>query len=95
MGVVSEDYKRVASYYLFIYVDEFEIFKDFVEYFYKVDKNDILYNEYFRWKGTGENINTFFWCRICFMIYEVGENNYSLVYYDLDRWWRGLGVCIG
>lgn len=47
MGVVFEDYKRVASYYLFIYVDEFEIFKDFVEYFYKVDKNDILYNEYF------------------------------------------------
>lgn len=95
MGAAPEDYKRAAPYHSFIHVDEFETPKDLAEYLYKVDKNDTLYNEYFRWKGTGENINTFFWCRICSMIHEVGENNHSLVYHDLDRWWRGPGVCIG
>lgn len=95
MGAAPEDYKRAAPYHSFIHVDEFETPKDLAEYLYKVDKNDTLYNEYFRWKGTGENINTFFWCRICSMIHEVGENNYSLVYHDLDRWWRGPGICIG
>lgn len=95
MGAAPEDYKRAAPYHSFIHVDEFETPKDLAEYLHKVDKNDTLYNEYFRWKGTGENINTFFWCRICSMIHEVGENNHSLVYHDLDRWWRGPGVCIG
>lgn len=95
MGAAPEDYKRAAPYHSFIHVDEFETPKDLAEYLHKVDKNDTLYNEYFRWKGTGENINTFFWCRICSMIHEVGENNNSLVYHDLDRWWRGPGVCIG
>lgn len=95
MGAAPEDYKRAAPYHSFIHVDEFETPKDLAEYLHKLDKNDTMYNEYFRWKGTGENINTFFWCRICSMIHEVGENNHSLVYHDLDRWWRGPGVCIG
>lgn len=95
MGAAPEDYARAAPYHSFIHVDEFETPKDLAEYLHKLDNDDTLYNEYFRWKGTGSNVNTFFWCRICSMIHEVGENSHPVVYRDLDRWWRGPGVCIG
>ena len=95
MGAAPEDYARAAPYHSYIHVDEFETPKDLAEYLHKLDNNDTLYNEYFRWKGTGSNVNTFFWCRICSMIHEVGENTHPVVYRDLDRWWRGPGVCIG
>jgi glycoprotein 3-alpha-L-fucosyltransferase len=56
-----------------------------------LDKNDALYNEYFKWKGTGAFINTFFYCRLCAMLWDQTR---AVWYDDLNEWWRGKGVCL-
>ena len=40
------------------------------EYLQKLDENDDLYNEYFKWKGTGEFIDTKFFCRLCALLHD-------------------------
>lgn len=92
MGAAPEDYKRAAPPHSYIHVDDFDSPKELAEYLIKLDQNDDLYNEYFQWKGTGRNINTFFWCRICSMLHAPRESH---SYRDLERWWRGPEVCIG
>lgn len=92
MGAAPEDYKRAAPPHSYIHVDDFDSPKDLADYLHKLDQNDDLFNEYFRWKGTGRNINTFFWCRICAMLHAPRESH---SYRDLERWWRGPEVCIG
>lgn len=93
MGAAPEDYARAAPPKSYIHVDEFESPKELADYLHKLDKDDDLYNEYFRWKGTGGIGNTFFWCRICSMLHEA-ESQPPKVYTDLEKWWRGTGVCI-
>ena len=93
MGAAPEDYKRAAPPHSFIHVDDFESPKELADYLHKLDRNDDLYNEYFQWKGTGRLLNTFFWCRICAMLHDTSRPNQS--YRDLEKWWRGPGVCIG
>jgi len=93
MGGAPEDYARAAPPHSFIHVDDFESPEELAKYLHKLDQNDDLYNEYFRWKGTGSFINTYFWCRICSMLHE--ETRGMHVYRDLEKWWRGPGVCIG
>ena len=41
----------------------------------RLDQNDTLYNSYFRWKGTGEMINTKFFCRLCALLHDPRVNN--------------------
>ncbi|KAL4224561.1 Alpha-(1 3)-fucosyltransferase 7 [Mactra antiquata] len=93
MGGAPEDYARAAPPHSFIHVDDFESPQALAQYLHKLDQNDALYNEYFRWKKTGTFINTFFWCRICAMLHETSRESHS--YRDLEKWWRGDGVCIG
>ena len=50
MGARPEDYERSAPYYSFIHVDDFEDAKDLAKYLHKLDEDDELYNEYFKWK---------------------------------------------
>ena len=92
MGAAPEDYKRAAPPHSYIHVEDFDSPKELAEYLIKLDQNDDLYNEYFRWKGTGSNINTFFWCRVCAMLHAPRESH---SYRDLEKWWRGPEVCIG
>ncbi|XP_013414342.1 glycoprotein 3-alpha-L-fucosyltransferase A-like isoform X2 [Lingula anatina] len=91
MGAHPDDYKRVAPPHSYINVDDFESPKALAEYLHELDKNDDLYNEYFRWKGTMRTINTYFWCRLCAMVHEA-ENHHTW-YENVDDWWRGQGVC--
>lgn len=93
MGGAPEDYARAAPPHSFIHVDDFESPEQLAQYLHKLDQNDDLYNEYFRWKGTGSFINTYFWCRICGMLHETSRESHA--YRDLEKWWRGDGVCIG
>lgn len=73
----------------YIHVDDFPSAKHLAEYLNKLDANDTLYNSYFRWKGTGEFVNTFFWCRLCAMLHDSFPiKSYS----DINEWWRG-GTC--
>ncbi|XP_071525472.1 glycoprotein 3-alpha-L-fucosyltransferase A isoform X2 [Panulirus ornatus] len=91
MGAHPDDYGRQAPMKSYIHVDDFESPKDLADYLHLLDQNDDLYNEYFRWKGTGEFINTYFMCRLCSMLHDEGHQQY---YEDVNLWWRGSGTCI-
>lgn len=91
MGAHPDDYRRSAPEKSYIHVDDFESPKDLAAFLHMLDKNDDLYNEYFRWKGTGEFINTYFMCRLCSMLHDEGHQQH---YEDINLWWRGTGTCI-
>jgi len=93
MGAAPEDYRRVAPHYSFIHVDEYTSPRELADYLHELDNNDAAYNEYFRWKGSGEFINTQFWCRVCAMVHD--ETKSVATYGDINTWWRGKDVCIG
>ncbi|XP_053979059.1 glycoprotein 3-alpha-L-fucosyltransferase A isoform X2 [Hylaeus volcanicus] len=90
MGAHPTDYARSAPYRSYIHVDEFESPKELAEYLHRLDRDEELYNSYFRWKGTGEFINTFFWCRVCAMLH---DDRRPKSYKDVNEWWRGDGIC--
>ena len=91
MGARPEDYAKVAPPNSYIHVDEFDSPKDLAAYLHKLDQNDDLYNNYFRWKGSGHFINTKFYCRLCAM---VNDKTRRAWYDDMESWWRGRGICI-
>lgn len=92
-GARPEDYESGAPYRSYIHIDEFSSPKELAEYLHILDKNDDLYNSYFKWKGTGEFINTYFWCRVCAMLHDDYGVRMSSWYEDINEWWRGPGVC--
>ncbi|XP_069935654.1 glycoprotein 3-alpha-L-fucosyltransferase A isoform X3 [Cherax quadricarinatus] len=91
MGAHPDDYARQAPLKSYIHVDDFESPKQLANYLHLLDQNDDLFNEYFRWKGTGEFINTYFMCRLCALLHDEGHQHY---YEDVNAWWRGTGTCI-
>lgn len=93
MGARPEDYESGAPLKSYIHVDEFSSPKELAEYLHILDKDDELYNSYFKWKGTGEFINTFFWCRVCTMLHDKSYLDNPKWYTDINSWWRGRGVC--
>lgn len=93
MGAAPEDYRRVSPHYSFIHVDEYTSARELADYLIELDKNDDLYNEYFKWKGTGSFINTYFWCRVCAMLHDTSRGHAG--YGNIEEWWRGREVCIG
>ncbi|BFZ15757.1 hypothetical protein BsWGS_18796 [Bradybaena similaris] len=93
MGAAPEDYERAAPPHSYIHVDEFASPKELAEYLLKLDKDDSLYNEYFKWKGTGDIINTFFWCRVCALAHD--EDRGQSWYQNMEAWWNGPDICIG
>jgi len=95
MGARPEDYERQAPYKSYIHVDQFAGPKELGEYLLKLDKDDELYNEYFQWKGTGEFINTKFWCRVCALLHDpkAARPVEARSYNDINNWWRGDGIC--
>ena len=70
MGASKEEYEAKAPYKSFIHVDDFDGPADLAEYLKKLDADDTLYNSYFQWKGTGEMINTKFFCRLCALLHD-------------------------
>ncbi|XP_037937610.1 glycoprotein 3-alpha-L-fucosyltransferase A [Teleopsis dalmanni] len=93
MGARPEDYEVSAPYRSYIHVDEFSSAKELAEYLNILDKDDELYNSYFKWKGTGEFINTYFWCRVCAALHDEESLKIPHWYSDVNDWWRGAGVC--
>lgn len=92
MGARPEDYARTAPYRSYIHVDEFESPQELAAYLHRLDTDDDLYNSYFKWKSTGEFINTYFFCRLCAMLHDDFPNK---SYRDVNDWWRGPGTCTG
>ncbi|XP_062554030.1 glycoprotein 3-alpha-L-fucosyltransferase A isoform X1 [Armigeres subalbatus] len=93
MGARPEDYEASSPQKSYIHVDEFASPKELAEYLHILDRNEELYNSYFKWKGTGEFINTYFWCRVCAMMHDEASFQKPKWYDDINDWWRGPGVC--
>ncbi|XP_055905668.1 glycoprotein 3-alpha-L-fucosyltransferase A [Eupeodes corollae] len=93
MGARPEDYEVSSPHRSYIHVDEFASPKELAEYLNILDKDDELYNSYFKWKGTGEFINTYFWCRVCATLHDEEGLKKPRWYPDINDWWRGAGVC--
>lgn len=90
---ILKDYLASSPYKSYIHVDDFASPKELAAYLHLLDKNDELYNSYFKWKGTGEFINTYFWCRVCAMLHDEAALEKPKWYPDINDWWRGKGVC--
>ncbi|XP_074600068.1 glycoprotein 3-alpha-L-fucosyltransferase A-like [Brevipalpus obovatus] len=90
MGAQKSDYERSAPPNSFIHVDDFKSPKELANYLKTLDANDSLYNKYFEWKGTGEFINTRFWCRLCAQLH-APRNVKS--YQHLNSWWNSESTC--
>ncbi|XP_035775611.1 glycoprotein 3-alpha-L-fucosyltransferase A-like [Anopheles albimanus] len=93
MGARPEDYEASSPLKSYLHVDEFASPKELAEYLHLLDRNDELYNSYFKWKGTGEFINTYYWCRVCAMLHDDASFRKPKWYEDINDWWRGPGVC--
>jgi len=91
MGGRKEDYKRSAPPHSYIHVEDFPSAKDLAKYLHRLDQSDELYNRYFAWKGTGEFINTKFWCRLCALLHD--EDKPVMWYSDFEKWWSHTGAC--
>ena len=89
MGARPEDYQAAAPPGSYISVEDFQSPQDLGEFLNVLDKDDELYNKYFRWKGTGSFIDTKFWCRLCAMLHAVDYTGQSTWYRDLLGWWSG------
>ncbi|XP_061171806.1 glycoprotein 3-alpha-L-fucosyltransferase A-like [Saccostrea echinata] len=92
MGAHPDDYKRSAPPNSYLHVEDFESAENLGDYLKFLDANDEKYNEYFKWKGTGDFIDTKFWCRLCAMLNDINKPN--LVIRDLASWWKKPEICI-
>jgi hypothetical protein len=45
-------------------------------------------------QGTGEFINTKFFCRVCSMLHDPKFEKFPSHIEDVNDWWRGPGTCI-
>lgn len=91
MGGGEEDYRRMAPKWSYVYALDFESPERLAEYLWQLDGDDELYNEYFKWRGSGELIDTKFFCRLCAMLHDDGAPVKH--YRDFGAWWNGPGVC--
>lgn len=90
MGAPYIDYERKSPLNSFIHVDQYGGPEELAKYLHKLDKDDNLYNEYFKWKNTGKQIDTKFWCRLCTMLHSPYKNK---SYKDINTWWRNKKTC--
>ncbi|KAL3862033.1 hypothetical protein ACJMK2_008033 [Sinanodonta woodiana] len=92
MGAHPDDYLRAAPPGSYIHVEDFPTVNALADYLHKLDQNDYLYNQYFRWKGTGSFIDTKFWCRICAMLWDPKMPQLQVS--SLEEWWRPKDICV-
>ncbi|KAK8784725.1 hypothetical protein V5799_008909 [Amblyomma americanum] len=87
MGASREEYRAAAPHHSYIHVEDFRSPKELAEYLLLLSRNRTLYNEYFRWKGTGEFVNTYFWCRLCALLH-APPRPHKRRSEDVYRWWH-------
>lgn len=95
MGAHPEDYENRAPYNSYIHVDHFATPKELADYLNVLDRNDQLYNQYFKWMGTGEFIDTKIMCRFCALLHDdhYFTSGLKSSVKDLKAWWNGAGIC--
>lgn len=93
MGPSRGDYELVAPEHSFIHVGDFVSAEQLAAYLHVLDKNDNLYEQYFRWKNTGTIVlDTRYYCRLCAMLHDTERPPKH--YEDINEWWNGEGVCV-
>ncbi|XP_063380712.1 glycoprotein 3-alpha-L-fucosyltransferase A [Cydia fagiglandana] len=92
MGARPAEYAAAAPHNSYVHVEEFASPQELAAYLDRLDKDDALYNSYFKWKGTGEFINTFFFCRVCAMLHASERRQRVAQRGDVQAWWRD-GAC--
>lgn len=90
MGARPEDYAAVLPPGSFIHVDDFRSARDLAEYLRRLDADDRLYNNYFRWKRTWTVRKDSYWCRLCAMLHAADIQRYVSWYSDYDSCWNGV-----
>ncbi|XP_030030200.2 glycoprotein 3-alpha-L-fucosyltransferase A [Manduca sexta] len=88
MGARASEYAAVAPHNSYVHVEEFAGAEELAAYLHRLDEDDDLYNSYFKWKGTGEFINTYFFCRVCAMVHANERRQRNAHYSDVQAWWR-------
>ncbi|XP_077517824.1 glycoprotein 3-alpha-L-fucosyltransferase A-like isoform X2 [Amblyomma americanum] len=91
MGASREEYRAAAPHHSYVHVEDFRSPKELAEYLLLLSRNRTLYNEYFQWKGTGEFVNTYFWCRLCALLH-APPRPHQRRSEDVYRWWH-TGAC--
>ncbi|VDM37327.1 unnamed protein product [Toxocara canis] len=89
MGPSRQFYERIAPPHSFIHVDDFDGPKNLANYLYEIDRNDALFNSYFKWKGMGTLMDSNFWCRLCAIV----QHPPPKIYQDIDSWWHKKDDC--
>ncbi|XP_033738673.1 glycoprotein 3-alpha-L-fucosyltransferase A-like [Pecten maximus] len=92
LGASKATYQSILPTGSFIHVEDFRSPEELAQHLHRLDKNDTMYNEYFRWREQGEFIETKPWCRLCGLLHEP---LLPPVWYDnIENWWRPKNVCI-
>lgn len=94
MGAKKEDYIRSSPHQSFIHVDDFKSPKDLAIFLHELNRDPVKYNSYLKWKtGSGQFINTYFWCRLCALLHSPRAMSESHTYSDIHSWWNHPGTC--
>lgn len=89
MGAHPDDYARALPPKSYIHVDSFQSPRDLAVYLHQLDRNDVLYNEYFRWKASWTAFGVPYWCRVCGLLHAADVQNYVHWYPEYTRYWDG------
>lgn len=94
LGAHPSDYNDLSPPNSFIHVEDFSSPKELANYLISLDKNDTLYNEYFKWKATGTFYNAMkdLFCRICGMTFYATYVPPPIR--DKDTTWTGVDFCL-
>ncbi|XP_063955505.1 alpha-(1,3)-fucosyltransferase fut-1-like [Lytechinus pictus] len=102
-GSPRKDYERILPPNSFIYLEDFSSIGDFVEFIYKLDKDDERYNRYFDWKKHREvvclsarffimfspEVNLCYLLRKLIHVFVFPETLLQNREPDFGSWWRG------
>lgn len=97
MGARPEDYAASLPPHSYIHVDDFRTPRDLADYLHVLDKNETLYNEYFRWKISHilpPNLLPY-WCQVCGLLHVAAEQRYVHWYPEYSRYWDESGKICG
>ncbi|XP_077974872.1 3-galactosyl-N-acetylglucosaminide 4-alpha-L-fucosyltransferase FUT3-like [Styela clava] len=99
MGPTREDYEKIAPVHSFIHVDDFPSIPKLAEYLQQLDKDDIRYGEYLKWKSVPDSPNiktdeSLFnrpsqFKALCEKIKQDPNGNNKEIVSDLSTWWFG------
>ena len=70
MGGRKSGYLLAAGHHSYVHVEQLPSARDLANCLQRLDQSVDLYNEFFAWKGTGEFIDTKFWCRLCALLHD-------------------------